>query len=423
MPLNVFPWWQSDLRLDGLNPPVRQRIMTYLTLEELGRTIRASRVLLQEFRSNRRDLLLPALKNTLGPYILEAFAVNRTGNTSFQISRSNGKVTEFLKSFSQHREPGELIELCKLISEDDCVDMATFHNHVVQPLVQQYVRTASETLDNVNMTDYLWAAPISDVERARLHRGFYRFELACNFYGRVHTDVQKHGFSGVDILTDYLRLFEPWEIQEMFCVHMFVKITYQDVLDETGPVSGPGRKQALMEEDAEEGLITRGLYVLRLFDISKDEGQRFKELVRDHQVRRRGDFLDDAWGPETQRDLHHAETNGVILRANLPFRGDYIPYSSSEGRFPSGPWLTKTLGKDHQAVGCFFWPVLYETGYVFWDDYRFGAQTMLHYLKAYAKEPAIQRNISNTQVISITMRRASCTNPQAKPPTPTAAQW
>lgn len=126
-----------------------------------------------------------------------------------------------------------------------------------------------------------------------------------------------------------------------------------------------------------KGLISRGLYTLRVFDMNSYRGDAVeKTLVRDHQVRPRGEFLEDAWAITCQPVLRAGETQGIIARPNLSFRGDYIPYSSSEGRFPSSPWVLANGGKDYQSVGIFMKRVLYETGYVFWDFERLKGKTI-----------------------------------------------
>lgn len=236
MSINHFPWTRSDLRLDGLNRSVRQHLMTYFTLKDLARIIHVSPVFWQDFCSKRRDLLLRALKNTLGPYVTDAYAVHQTSSASFQLSRTTGTVTDFLGWFKAVREPRELIELCKEISEEDCLNMASFHNRVVQPLIERYVANASRTLDDLKVTNFMESAPLSGVEMARLYRGFYRFELACMFYGRVHIDAGENLFSGADIVQNYFRIFEPWEVQEIFCVHLFVKERYRAIVKYKDPV-------------------------------------------------------------------------------------------------------------------------------------------------------------------------------------------
>ncbi|PTB76414.1 hypothetical protein M440DRAFT_1315240, partial [Trichoderma longibrachiatum ATCC 18648] len=120
--------------------PIRQRILSYLDIGDLNRAIHASPLLLQAFRFTRKQLLLCTLFNPLGTTILEAFAVYRTMSIGFQASRTEEKVSLFLQALEKHRpRPTLMFELCGFFSEDDLVQMATFHNRVVRPLTQLLV--------------------------------------------------------------------------------------------------------------------------------------------------------------------------------------------------------------------------------------------------------------------------------------------
>jgi hypothetical protein len=124
---------------------IRQRILSYLDIGDLNRAIQASPLFLQAFRPQRKQLLLCALFNTLGMTILEAFAVHRATSLDFQASRSKEKVALFLESLRKHKQkPNLTLELCTFFSEDDLVQMATFHNKVVWPHVQRIMSEETE---------------------------------------------------------------------------------------------------------------------------------------------------------------------------------------------------------------------------------------------------------------------------------------
>lgn len=136
-------------------------------------------------------------------------------------------------------------------------------------------------------------------------------------------------------------------------------------------------EQALLKS-----FTTRGLIVLQLLDRSRIDHQQMKELVRQLNVGvRYADFLEDAWEPFV-RDHRLFVFDETIPWMVIPFEGDYIPSSSSEGRFPSLSWLL-ARGVDAKSAGMHFWPALYETGYVFWDAARFGYETLPTYVRGF----------------------------------------
>ncbi|PTB66790.1 hypothetical protein BBK36DRAFT_1117184, partial [Trichoderma citrinoviride] len=119
---------------------IRQRILSYLDIGDLNRAIRASPLLFQAFKAERKQLLLSTLFNTLGTTILEAFAVHRVSSIDFIASRSKNNDALFLRALEEHRQKQSLLfELCTFLSEDDLVQMATFHRKVVWPHAQRIV--------------------------------------------------------------------------------------------------------------------------------------------------------------------------------------------------------------------------------------------------------------------------------------------
>lgn len=160
--------------------PIRQRILSYLDIGDLNRAIHASPLLLQAFRFTRKQLLLCTLFNPLGTTILEAFAVYRTMSIGFQASRTEEKVSLFLQALEKHRpRPTLMFELCGFFSEDDLVQMATFHNRVVRPLTQLLVSSVKYDLDGKGSA--------CDAKTAHLELAFYRNQLDDNLFGTAHS--------------------------------------------------------------------------------------------------------------------------------------------------------------------------------------------------------------------------------------------
>ncbi|KAL6872856.1 hypothetical protein J3F83DRAFT_772091 [Trichoderma novae-zelandiae] len=172
---------------------IRQRILSYLDNGDLNRAIHASPLLFQAFRPKRKQLLLSTLFNTLGPAILEAFAVHRTASVDFQASRAGEKVAAlFLRALEQHRQrPSLLFELCTFFSEDDLVQIAAFHSKVVLPFALSLMSSMG---GGSGMHE-----PVSDAEVARFQLVFYRDRLDSNLFGKVQSQAPQNGIGDYEL--------------------------------------------------------------------------------------------------------------------------------------------------------------------------------------------------------------------------------
>lgn len=69
----------------------------------------------------------------------------------------------------------------------------------------------------------------------RIFRALYRFQLFCNLFGtgRYLSPRQlRLIFDAVDILDLFICVFEPWEVEEIFCVYAFAKFKYNKVFND-----------------------------------------------------------------------------------------------------------------------------------------------------------------------------------------------
>jgi hypothetical protein len=75
---------------------------------------------------------------------------------------------------------------------------------------------------------------LSDTEEIRILRALYRFELCCNIFGNgIPTPhYLPRRFEAVDILKNFICLYEPWEVEEIVCINAFAKDLYDLVFME-----------------------------------------------------------------------------------------------------------------------------------------------------------------------------------------------
>lgn len=98
--------------------------------------------------------------------------------------------------------------------------MATFHFSIIKSLVSYY--SSREQLNCLTKSP----SPLSNTEETRIVHALYRFQLYCNLFGVGHckSPTRRLEFRDDDIVRLYLDVFEPWEVEEMACIFVFVTV-------------------------------------------------------------------------------------------------------------------------------------------------------------------------------------------------------
>lgn len=63
-------------------------------------------------------------------------------------------------------------------------------------------------------------------------RALYRFQLCCNLFGQGRHGTPgrpRLSFRSVDVLDKFICIFEPWQIEEIACIHAFAEKMYDQV--------------------------------------------------------------------------------------------------------------------------------------------------------------------------------------------------
>lgn len=223
--------------LEALPPEIRRHLLSTLDLEELKILVHASPVFHEQYLLDRRFLLCRCLENTLGSVAIDACAVYRTGSVEFARTRTSASIGQFLVTYGKQRFRGKHHSpiAAERLGLDEAVNMALFHRSIILPLVRHL---ATWTLANLAVETgrgdraYGHDPQLSRTEQVRLTRALYRFQLACNLFGRgVHGSSERPqlDLSTAGILDYFICLFEPWEVEEFSCVHMLAKQSYEAV--------------------------------------------------------------------------------------------------------------------------------------------------------------------------------------------------
>jgi len=83
--------------------------------------------------------------------------------------------------------------------------------------------------------------PLTSNETQRFQRALYRYEIFCRLFGNLHRTSQdyahdQHNFSRV--ATEFLASFQPWEAEEINCLHRFVCKYFREVIQKCASYLG-----------------------------------------------------------------------------------------------------------------------------------------------------------------------------------------
>lgn len=218
--------------VERLTPELRANILDYADEKTRNALLAASPVYYRQDRSHRMRLLCGPLEKELGSVTVDAWAVNQSDPKVLHGPLDGDKVSQFLESYRAHRSSGEPFMLSEIITKDNAKDMIKFNNETIHPIKFSY--------QNWAMGNFLGSktppgpAVLSSTENTRVLRGMYRFQLACNLFGaraKWETD-RPHTLAN---LRTFIRMFAPWEVEEIAAIHDFAKEKYGDILSNLWP--------------------------------------------------------------------------------------------------------------------------------------------------------------------------------------------
>lgn len=212
--------------LDALAPELLVLIQQALdSPRDLYALIAASPVCLHIFDSHRASILASVLINSVEPVALHhALAVSHaptslTDGTSMRPRLPVPKVPPPLQSFLDEyfcnsleipTDIPRLTSLCRL-------------QRLVSRFSNDYFLHTTRLLQipPANETGPAYSAPLSLTERARLERAFFRYELYSRLFPLGPGMSIKSVFSGGTQFGLFLERLEPWEVEEISCVHNY----------------------------------------------------------------------------------------------------------------------------------------------------------------------------------------------------------
>ncbi|KAG8157991.1 hypothetical protein KVR01_012263 [Diaporthe batatas] len=373
--------------IESLPAEIQRHIMLCLpSLGSLGACILSSPVFYSLFQSEPKNYIANCLINILGDTFVDASTARAAIQDSFQQARCAAMkaghetriIWPFLETYREHVQHLSCKDWIHSISLPEAVEMATFQTSIVEPLVDEYACWAL-----ANLSTSAKAMELSKIERIRIQRAMYRFQIVCDVFGNKleGNNMANQRLRQLGCLR-FLAGYDPWEIEEMLCINAFFQQQYQKRLLEVsgdldpvvwGSPGEPGEEispvRLHMRSSSRNFLVSQGLplmaSVLRIRD--REELAATLRANMDSGYRVWHMWLDDVTGNTdmnerwersySERDLAQDEQRPI------PFRGDS----------PDSPPLAWVLiwGETYSNLfGIFIPKPLHLWGYIMWDARR-----------------------------------------------------
>ncbi|KAL7946057.1 hypothetical protein V8C42DRAFT_352943 [Trichoderma barbatum] len=329
-----------------------------------------------QVKQDRPSILYGQLKAMLGNTLLEAYAVYQTSFPPFKNdTRDKAVVQPFLESYANKRLIERAGPSLRELSEEAIIAMWKFQTEIVAPIVELFAQwTLANLSSKVENYGYTLCWPLdgdgpdassleialSAMERMRILRGMYRFQLYCHIFGSQGRSRPRFGedpfVSMDDVVGLFCNIFEPWELEEFWRIQAYVHHKCEGISVTDHVVDGT----------ASRGL--RPLYAISF--VGGDHANRIRVM---HEVLAWPtiEYLNLSYGSTglqwshrknypSERDLNE------FRREPLPFNGD--GESDEFNLRPLAAWVILWKGK-YSNIRFIDWELLI-WGYVMWDKDR-----------------------------------------------------
>ncbi|KAH6612908.1 hypothetical protein B0J18DRAFT_414255 [Chaetomium sp. MPI-SDFR-AT-0129] len=330
------PMQATNSALEGLPAEIRRIILEELDYPSLLTLAHTSPVFYQSYRLHQTPLLRACLQKALGVTIADASAAYRSSPGVFAQERNKDEITKFLAT-AWGGPPNEL-------TESEVREVSRFHFTVMEPLLERFMTWSLNHFSTLEAT----AKPPSITERGRIMRAMYRFSTGYNlFYGYNRYDPSPMALGDFDIISLFLFLFEPWEVEQIVSVDCWVR----QELDSLEEVYSGKRQQWGYEHllaTVPQSINGARELLLGVLTEYTQEQRRIEQ--------------------PSERDLR------AEAREPLPFVGDLEPDSFESKSSPPLGWTWVCEGVYYNGYGDRLGREMRQIAWVMWDEGRFRKQ-------------------------------------------------
>lgn len=227
----------TNAPLENLPAEIRRELLFSMEVDELRGLVHASPVFHEQYRLDRRAILLNCLEESLGSAMVEACAVAQAMAITAGIEDAREKdhaLARFDETYRARRLPARCYHaITEKIKEDEAILMVKMYVSTIKPIAERYAVLALANLRE-QTGDEDQPAPLSKTEKRRIMRALYRFQFSCCCFSGVRREDLVKGKSWSYAVTgtasEWMITIEPWEIEEFVCIYDFIKYKYAKAL-------------------------------------------------------------------------------------------------------------------------------------------------------------------------------------------------
>ncbi|RFU75927.1 hypothetical protein TARUN_6330 [Trichoderma arundinaceum] len=367
---------RSSSPLENLPAELRHKLlMSMPDLPSLKAIVHASPLMHAQYLYSRGTILRSCLGRELGGLFVDAFATLKSRVSILGSPRTNGMIEGFLDSYN-----GWLFGLTRL-------SVATTGSSSVRKWALENLYTGtSHLLGEEKKKDV--SLELQRSEEIRIFRAIYRCETFHHLFGN-NRGRRRGAFRFNEVNEFFLCLFNPWEVEEIGCIDLFVRDNYEGLFNQVkadlspsntrflqpnGILNPDGSVDISMEcDDYIECIVSRGLRMLaHLFTID-DHDKLVVGMGRCITHDRCFDgSLQKALSNMAQGDRREMSPRFPNPQDEAQERGDPMEFTgdttSAEG--PPVAWVLLWNGRYANIYGNYVPIQLRKWGYVMWNEYR-----------------------------------------------------
>jgi hypothetical protein len=217
-----------DAALDKLPTELKILILRFVPdISTLHALVHSSPQFYGAYRGQRRLILSTVLSNLPPSIATEFLAVRQMSRLLLTGGRRPNKMRKFMEKYKdQYEQQQQDIQAPTLtnLNLTEALAIASF-----QLLIEGMTRDFCDSIRAANPLTCeaeLAYESLSPVETARIQRAFYRFELLSLVFPQNIT-------IGIEYMSRiFLRIYHPWEVEEIACVADYLSESYKVILDQ-----------------------------------------------------------------------------------------------------------------------------------------------------------------------------------------------
>ncbi|KAI1980024.1 hypothetical protein LOZ53_006254 [Ophidiomyces ophidiicola] len=380
-------------RLERLPPELRRMILSFMSLRDLSTMNLVCRTFYEQYKLDRTFLLRHCLENTLENVTVDACSAYWSGKLELHCGISLEKTSGFFESYRNRLSASQQsLIFPEKLSERVLKDMIRFH-YMVWNTAKLYATTTMANLAvEINEPQ---SVSSSNTEETRIVRALYRFQVCCNIFGKGYERWRASDFRSIEsinISVMYFDLFEPWEVEEIACIHHFITQQFNQIFDAISwdvneknpkfanerPPTPPGAfhlEDECTRQDLLEGVISWGLEFLDIA-LSIKNHDHLVTVMQDNITYVWGYFL-GFFGPFSESAQDNLRDNHLTFRHEKQDRAEPLPFQGDDASLPPYAWTVIWSGTYSNYYGYCIRSSFRDWGYIFWDKHRLAHPSLI----------------------------------------------